>query len=1415
MCPGRLIRDYANKVSNVASDATHVYRGYRLQALFALSEILKLSMDAGLTYQPEGNEDFSVFDSVGTLVELNQVKAYTRSLSLADFKPEKRNSFFYRAAKSFKLFPDVKICIVSYGPVGPQLKKAIENEGNERDQIARKLAKFRFISIAHASDLLSRLYIRTVDEQTIIREVYSQLSASLTGIDPNTAFELLHYWLYSCSENKKKITSKDLMNRVHEVGKFLSERAAHIKEWGTTIVPIDDRDIDYKTEQGLKEEFYLGMSARYEHILADLDVIRNDRLQEIAEGFSRADIVILHGASGQGKTTLAYRYLREFFPNHWRFQVKLVESRQHALSLATALVGHADAMGMPPVAVYLDVSASDKDWPDFVRELSAHRNIRVLVTVREEDLQRATFTGATVRFAQVGLSFNETEARQVYESLVKKRALPDILNFEDAWQKFGSHGPLMEFVYLITQGDTLRERLAQQVARLEGDVANGRLRPEELKLLLLVAVASAYEAHLKLKPLTDSLQLPVPQRTLRYFEKEYLLRTSEDMSLATGLHPIRSAILADLLSDPTFAPWAESAQACLPLIHEPDIEIFLLYAFSRRPEDTESLYQSLASYQPERWTAIAGITRALIWLGIREYVACNHRLIEDAFKDSGNGWWLVFDFDLADAIEGSAFPLWDTIGTMVSEERKQELRSLQSRQTDKRSVFARAQSWLARCAQKPLLPKTDAEWASFGETLFWVGRFCLSWPLDDWLSDFSLEEAVDILPIEVLANVVFGVAHGYPAYFTEWMPEGRLKIIQRFRQSTRTVAIEDDGQKVTAHFIVELEPSYSSQSFIDKRIAAAKDRFHEETIVRLELLSKLLPDRISFAAQGYGLWQGETFHDATRKTGIDRSHLSSGWLTSVNRTFRYLAAREFRPRTWPEFSNQIWSLRNDIITCFEQLKKGLQQYFRNRKLVGLVNESIDSDLRIHCVNRLNRSPFIPACAVDEWGLAGESGSEASSEELPGRKSLVDRKGVAVQAYSPFLDMFRDFANHLSNFLNQLPNVMVLNSVLGRSGKEPATRAAVKAAAEQLEISKMGRLSTLYLTETVKSLHRMQREYRNLLGQYVVEPELAALEHLELSLYRTVWELWCAFESQPQRVVETTRVLTEHGTEILNRIRRRLRKEILRLTGGGVKISIASEKLRWDEAPALWLTIDGNNAVASYEVLGELIAALRTSVDVVPDTEFRQHVLDLHWQNVVIVPLVKGESLLGSALRFQIVSLLVRDELERWQFWHHPLSSEAMAALNIKICEHPGLEPAQRYISNMSNLSFYAAHIADFSKLSELDEEGLSQIREYLGNAEARISEVLQASLDAVKDMADIFNRLGPQETAKRPHLVCAMQALGGIHSHLLPTDGFDDQVQMNLAEVAEWAERLAKARESAGMVYLHWASDIFDNMNVE
>ncbi len=418
-----------------------------------------------MIFQPEGEEDLAIFDADKKLIEIVQVKAHSEGLTLSSLKPNKEDSFFYRVNKRLKDTPSLKIIsIASFGAIGQEMRQACGSDASKRKTVAKKISEHKFLSEIEAERVLTKTQLIPVNEAGLTDKIYKYLQQMLTGVDPESAFELLNFWLYICAENKQKITQNDVVDKINKVGRFLAERIVHYKEWFISIVPIEERNIDTEEENKLSDEFYRGISARYEHILANVDVLRHTKLQEIAKKSEENRVVIIHGASGQGKTTLAYRYLHEFFPNQWRFKVQLIDSREHALSIATAIAGHADAIGVP-IAVYFDVSPNDIGWIELVRQLSTHKNIRVLVTVREEDFRRASISGAEIQFSGVELSFNRNEAQEIYQSLTSKKLPAEFLTFEDAWNKFGGSGPLMEFVYLVTQGDSLRERLSQQVRR--------------------------------------------------------------------------------------------------------------------------------------------------------------------------------------------------------------------------------------------------------------------------------------------------------------------------------------------------------------------------------------------------------------------------------------------------------------------------------------------------------------------------------------------------------------------------------------------------------------------------------------------------------------------------------------------------------------------------------------------------------------------------------------------------------------------------------------------------------------------------------------------------------------------------------------------------------------------------------------
>jgi hypothetical protein len=1397
-------------------DVSHTYRGYRLQALYALFRILESKNDAALVYQPEYKEDLAIFDSDGNLLEVIQVKALSDDLVLSSFDPQKTDSFFYRTASRLKSCPLLKISIASFGKIGPEMLQACESDGVERQRLSKKLAGYGHLFEADAEGLFAKIQIIPLEEAILKKRICAALGNILTGVDPDSAFRLLSHWLYVCSENKCKISQRDVIERVNNVGKFLSERTAHHREWFTSIAPIEDREIDPQVRDELSEEFYRGVSVRYDHVLADLDVLRPQKMLEMANKFKDSRVVIVHGASGQGKTTLAYRYLNEFFPQEWRFKVELIENRKHALSIAMALIGHANAIGVP-LAVYLDVSPSDRDWPELVKKLATHTNIRVLVTIREEDWRRASVSGAEIQFSSIDLDFDLTEAREVFRLLTEKKVSTKFLNFEEAWYAFGGEGPLLEFIHLITQGDSLRERLLKQVKRLQDDVREGKLESSEIELLTLVSVASAFESRLSVMPLANHLRLRVPQRTFELFEREYLLRLSPD-GLIQGLHPIRSTILAHILIDPELSPWSEKASTCLGFMHSSDVETFLLHAFSRRRGDIKPLLCSIAKYQPNHWVAIVGVLRSLIWLGIAEYVEGNRAIIQKVQKDLGRGGVLFLDWDVSSVVPDDSTQPLKIFEEFIPDSKKEEIKILQSRQTDKKQVFSHAISWLSsrKQNQKPAAPMSDADWSGFAETIFWVGRLGVCWPVVEWLSDFKLDYTIDVLPIEIVADLVCGLAYGFGEGFEIWLEANRSKLITRFRQDTQTVVLEDDGRKLTAHFIVEYVQSNNTQSESEQAIDTTKDSLHDEALQRIRLLRRLFPDREIYACQGYGhiLWTSIPLFDVTQKTGIKKSSLPLEWLTSVNGMFIRLAERPFRLSTWEEYALEVFELREHVLRLFKQLELALKVYFseHKRKAVQLGGNLISITEWDCCQQMLRIPPLLPRCALDEWGIVDESTSNLIDQEIWTGLTSVSRSSLYVQKYKPFLTAFREFTSDLQRFFDQSINVMMLNQLLSKRAKSKTEKAKIKEITTQKGI-KPTESTVMSLDHTIKILPKFQEGFRQLLLQFFNIGDLDALEREEQIVFNRVWSAWYFYAFQPNWVFRNATEECPRRLKLtLRKVKNNLRADLSN-TFSNLEINIIPQDILWEYKSALWLAVNGKNAVDVYYSVESITAKTLQLLQKVENIELFRYVLNFFWSFIVVVPLVRGKSLDAQAWSFDLPYLLAHGnnfELNWWNFVLKLIPHSALIKLGLSKWTVPHLEVGTKLLQAVTELSLLAAHIRDFKRLPDLDDDGIKQCQNYIQSMSDHMSQVFQSVFDSMTEMLNIFNKLPAIEREHRPNLAAVIQLLKELSESILPTSDYKDRATLNFASLVEWADRLEKGREIALRVYLFWVSDVLD-----
>jgi hypothetical protein len=168
------------------------------------------------------------------------------------------------------------------------------------------------------------------------------------------------------------------------------------------------------------------------------------------------------------------------------------------------------------------------------------------------------------------------------------------------------------------------------------------------------------------------------------------------------------------------------------------------------------------------------------------------------------------------------------------------------------------------------------------------------------------------------------------------------------------------------------------------------------------------------------------------------------------------------------------------------------------------------------------------------------------------------------------------------------------------------------------------------------------------------------------------------------------------------------------------------------------------------------------------------------------------------------------ELRWWNYAQHQIPSNALGQLKIESWDLPHLTVSTKLLQSTAVLFQIAAHIRDFHRLPDLDQEGLAQLQAYVDRINKYSNEALQSVFDAEVEMLGVYNNLPEAERELRPALLESAQALAELHDSTMPTSDFEYHTAMSLEELIEWASRLERAPLQALAASSAWMTDTLD-----
>lgn len=521
-------------------------RGISYQLLYACERMLNLLRpNSSVAIQLEGLEDVDLHNVlVIGQAEYVQLKTSVNDLNASRFWDLGVLQNFLEA---YRGAPTATFTLVHNMRLASGLQQLAQRDPTALTHWSTKLrAANKTLTPEQASDFLHRLRFECLSEAHLHEQCVQALLANFEvhARSEEQFLKAVFYHAFDWSRHRVTVTYRHLAAVIQEVKDSysnapLNEAIRH--NWLERVHYVAEAPRPAAA-------YFAGQAARPYHIAQQLPVRRTAWETRIEAGLAACAAVIIKSSSGQGKSTLAWQvgYAQQQRGSQV-YELRHCDSP----TMANAIVEYLRAwvrVGEQPLVIIDGLSAQVSAWAEVV-ERTAELPVKFLLTTREEDWYRFGSAATVLSLHVVDVTLARDEAERIYQELSQRGHLSqEATSWQPAWEAVAKRQLLIEYVYLLTQGQLLRERLAGQLRELNREPRDAKAK---LEILRLVAVADCLGVQLDTSRLVQYVAQQVGGfdsdrgEVLKQLEREYFLRF--DTHQVEGLHPVRSRHLAELL----------------------------------------------------------------------------------------------------------------------------------------------------------------------------------------------------------------------------------------------------------------------------------------------------------------------------------------------------------------------------------------------------------------------------------------------------------------------------------------------------------------------------------------------------------------------------------------------------------------------------------------------------------------------------------------------------------------------------------------------------------------------------------------------------------------------------------------------------------------------------------------------------
>lgn len=1217
-----------NSKSDIGAKAA--WKGFSSQTIYIAYRLMILNDK--YDFYPERIEDLMIKNK-GLIIELVQIKNLSKKLALSSFSPKENDSFFKRALANRKKNENFNLKIVSFGEIGEELQGLINKDKDCIKSIKDKMLQYKY-SVDDIEWIFSNLSIEEVNEVDLKKEIINILEKRIeTMAAPKVAFDTLINYVSNLSRYSK-YTSKEIWNKkIDEYVKDISSIKGMCAQYGRTIISL----MDYKTQQSSDElilEYQLGVNAHPQHIRNNLDIIRGEWLAKIVEYFENNRIVIIKGASGQGKSSLAYRYLVNNYTENYIFVIEKIVDSQQAIDIVSALNGLASSKS-GNIIVYIDVSPYDKEWLWIIEEINKRGiNLKLLITIREEDFNRSDIDLNIIKPKIIELYFDKSEARKVFE----KYKSPYFLNFEKAWEKFGEVGPFMEFIYLLKQSDTLKNKLESQINRIVNNEINS---DGWLNILQVICYAGKNNLKINIQRLISQLPCDQQRKMIQQFQNEYLIKRISNNQYVECLHAVRAEILYDILTQNSMMDEETILLYSLVSVNEFCQSMLVKYFFKKI--NIDDLINKLSECRLYSWTSFASIISALLWLDTYRYYIKSKEVINQGNKICA-GNFLFFtgdatgyiDFDYSDFNN-----IFESINPKVSEKIKDLISRLPESKIDYYYTDIFINAIKNQLEIQEILSSDNL--SEVGFVLFWLAQrnvFLEGIKYENVINKISTYSIDNILDFLVGVQVQ-KLSHIY-CIITEY-------IIPIIYQRYNIIRLKNDENYIEADFI---------KNVFDENLQQNNESMNESVMVVIYALRRLFLNKEQYNVKAIGteVMEDIQLHDTVKN--IHFTNLPLVWITQMNGWIIKFDEYENRADNWNDFRCILDKERKNILNYSKEVCEAICYFYKKEgsieKFTSDKYKSSKKDIS-ELSTKIIRSP---KCINDRYGLKISKNKFILQSSFKSNE-LKDTEKDITSYINEYIASFINFSNQMQD--------LVISRYKG------------------IELDKTCRLSMINIVSAVSNLSKMQNEYLEVFSD--CDSKIKANDEYEQLLLLSV--MWKYLYNN--KIRKDSSVLY-NCKEIIKQNRKKIKKFFSNIIGNYTSQEI--NKI----GSGIYISLDKELVDKFSE---QLFIQFKKEFFDVDALSVESLFLEEFAENIIITITLDERKVMGG-LRIKLKSLIYYNEIGKYMSVIQPLDRNDINIINDNpFDEESMIFNAYKIIGNIYSLSLFYNHTTSVIKYIKL------------------------------------------------------------------------------------------------------------------